>query len=511
MSADIIARGLANRAAPKSANTLALIAAIRAWGCLPAPSYRLAPADVPSVALGVAGAASTINAQGAGGASVARFDPKLSYVAGPVRSAGTAFPLSGYAISRCGYYGAANALGDPLFGTLYHAYEFLHTGTQFELPITGHGAAATYNVRLLVDDAVAATQAAPSGNGNLYFLKFTFGSSRTRRIRVETYGVPTNGVNVANAAEIAPVGRAYPLVTIMGDSFVEGTGANFAANGEGALLARLLGLRGAVAGVGGSGLINSGGNNSAGFAKVNFAETTRMTDLTMAGVIDAASGSALSPALGVVMATLNDSSVSGFAAVSGATSFEDAILRQTLKLVDAWRTANPGKPLVLFGPTWPSATPLLDIYRNRDAVQRAALAAGGPAGGVWFVDRLGPGAVLRQGAIDYLGTTGTTTSGSATLTALASTSGISAQSGVSGPGIPDGATVLTVVSASSVTLSHTCTASGAGVAIQFRNSQAGHYTSLISGDTTHPSPAGHEFDALWMAAELRRLILNEFP
>ena len=213
----------------------------------------------------------------------------------------------------------------------------------------------------------------------------------------------------------------------------------------------------------------------------------------------------------VVMASVNDGSANGFASVSGATSFEDAVTRQSLKLIDAWRAANPGKPLVLIGPTWTSANPVLDVFRQRDALQRAVQGGGGAGANLWFIDRLAPGAALRHGGIDYLNTTGTTASGNATLTALASTTGVTAQSGASGPGIPDGAVVLTVNSATSVTLSHACTASGAAVAVQFRNNQSGLYTSLASGDVTHPSTAGHEFDALWLAAELRRLILTEFP
>ena len=90
----------------------------------------------------------------------------------------------------------------------------------------------------------------PSGNGNLYFVRFVFGASRARRIRIETASVPTNGINVASASEVSSVARAYPLVTIMGDSFVEAAGADFSANGEAALAARLLGLRGAEAQVG---------------------------------------------------------------------------------------------------------------------------------------------------------------------------------------------------------------------------------------------------------------------
>lgn len=512
MSADLIARGLASRAAAsaRSPNTQALIQAIRNWGALAAPSHRLVSTDLPAVTVGAAGAASTINAQGAGGATVPRFDSRLTYVAGPARLAGTTFPLNGYAVSRNGYYGALNALGDPFFGTQYHAFEFVHTGTQFEVPVTGHGANSVYNLRLLVDDAVAATVVVPSGNGNLYFVKFVFGASRARRIRIETASVPTNGVNVVSASEVSSVARPYPLVTIMGDSFVEATGADFSANGEAALAARLLGLRGAIAGVGGTGLISTGGNNSAGFPKVNFCDAVRMTDLTLAGVVDAQSGGALSPALGVVMASVNDGSANGFASVAGATSFEDAISRQVFKLIDAWRSANSGKPLVFFDPTWPNASPPLDIFRQRDAVQRAVQGAGGPRSNVWFVDRLGPSAILRHGAVDTLATTGTTTSGSATLTALASTAGVAAQSGISGPGIPDGAVVLTVVSSTSVTISHPCTATGTAVAIRFRNNQSALYTSLVAGDTTHPSPAGHEYDALWIASELRRLILNEF-
>ncbi|GAA4777533.1 hypothetical protein [Novosphingobium ginsenosidimutans] len=512
MSADLIARGLASRAAAsaRSPNTQALILAIRNWGAFAAPSHRLATTDLPAVTIGAAGAASTINAQTAGGATVPRFDSRLTYVAGPTRQAGTTFPLNGYAVSRSGYCGALNALGDPFFGTQYHAYEFVHTGSQFEVPVTGHGANSLYNLRLVVDDAVAATAAVPSGNGNLYFVKFVFGASRARRIRIETAAVPTNGVNVISASEVSSVARAYPLVTIIGDSFVEPTGADFSANGEAALAARLLGLRGAIAGVGGTGLINPGGNNSAGFPKVNFCDPTRMTDLTLAGVIDAQTGSTLSPALGVVMSSVNDGAANGFASVAGATSFEDAVTRQAFKLIDAWRSTNPGKPLVFFGPTWPNATPTLDIFRQRDAVQRAVQGAGGARANVWFIDRLGPSAILRHGAVDTLATTGTTTSGSATLTALASTAGVVAQSGISGPGIPEGAVVLTVVSSTSVTISHPCTASGTVVAIRFRNNQSALYTSLVAGDTTHPSPAGHEYDAFWIAAELRRLILNEF-
>lgn len=512
MSVDLVARGLAQRSAAqgKSANTRALIAAIRNWGCLPAPQHRLLASDIPALALGSAGAASSINAQGPGGASVPRSDPRITYVAGAVLQAGANYPLDGYAVSRCGYYGASNAQGDPLFGTLHHAFEFVHSGTAFEIPVTGHGANAPYNLRLLVDDGIAATQLVPVGTGELYFLKFTFPVSRTRRIRIETFGVPTNGVNVANPADVSAAGRRYPIVTIIGDSFVEGAGAQFAANGEAALVARLLGLRGAVAGVGATGLIATGGLNTAGYAKVNWSHPERLRDLTLSGITDAATGAPLGPALGIVMGSINDSTANGFAAIPGATSYEDAIARQCWTLIDAWRATNPARPLVFFGPTWTNGSPTIDAFRTRDAMRRAIAGVGGPAAQVWFVDRFGPAALLRTGAIDYLETTASTTNGSNELSSLGSNTGIIVGSAVIGAGIPADCTVSTIVNASTLTLSHPCTASAAGTAVQFRNSSAALYTSLSFGDTTHPSPSGHELDALWMAAELRRLIFTEF-
>lgn len=38
----------------------------------------------------------------------------------------------------------------------------------------------------------------------------------------------------------------------------------------------------------------------------------------------------------------------------------------------------------------------------------------------------------------------------------------------------------------------------------------GTYNTSVVTDATHPTPAGHRFDGLWMANALRRLILSEF-
>lgn len=62
-------------------------------------------------------------------------------------------------------------------------------------------------------------------------------------------------------------------------------------------------------------------------------------------------------------------------------------------------------------------------------------------------------------------TTGTTTSGSATITSVVSTNGITTGMAISGTGIPSGATVLSFVADTSITLSANATANGTGVTV----------------------------------------------
>jgi hypothetical protein len=52
-------------------------------------------------------------------------------------------------------------------------------------------------------------------------------------------------------------------------------------------------------------------------------------------------------------------------------------------------------------------------------------------------------------------------------------------------------------------------ASAVGTGLVFRTTQAAHY-GAGPFDSAHPGQAGHSLDALWMARELRRLILSEF-
>lgn len=287
----------------------------------------------------------------------------------------------------------------------------------------------------------------------------------------------------------------------MGDSFAEGTGATFVQDGEGVSLVRALGCAVALGAVGGTGIINPGTGG-----KVAWTDATRLTDLTMAGVTDVL-GASTTPTMGVVMMSINDQGLaSSFWSTFGA-SFQEAVRNRIFAIIDAWKAANPGRPLVFFVPTWTAGAPVLDIYRLRDAGLEACWAE--VANNVWFIDRLMPLPALRTGTRSYTSTTGNTTNASAVISGLASTSGVIAGSSIEGANIPAGARVMTVDSATQVTISSPATATATASALVFRNDHSALY-QFGPADTTHPSQQGHVLDALWMAQQLRTLICTEF-
>lgn len=395
MSMDLMARGLAAKTradALKSAATQTLVGTIRANGGHPPLSGSLPTADVPTLTLGASGAASTITGAAANTPAVARGDARLTYVSGVPMLAGSVFPRTSFFTSRGGYYGAADASGSPLRATGYFAYEFQHAGTAFEVPAYGALGGAGVNFRVLVNGRAAATLAVPNTTGGLYYVKVAFPAAGSRRIRIETTGIPCNGVHVASSSEISRSARSYPLVTMIADSQLEGNGADVG-DIQSIVLARALGLNPALAAVGGTGMIQPGANNTAGFPKVAWGDANRLTDLTLAGVVSAQDGSAADPALGLVYASINDQGIAAAMYAAFGATLQAAITNRTDALIDAWVAARPGRPLVLFGPIWPSGQPNnrppLDIYRIRDGMAEAAW--GRASDNVWFIERLLPG------------------------------------------------------------------------------------------------------------------------
>ena len=487
MSTDIIARGMA-AAQARSSGSAALVSALRNNAFVPQPAYRNVSADVATITVGAANIASTINAAPYGSANVSLTNTaKLTWLAG---TSDTDANLTYFA--RGAWYGTGRTFA-------YNAFEFTHTGTQFELTLLASTLVAGVNCRVLVGGKIAGT-AAVTPDGNWHYVKIAFPTSATRRIRIELCGGRPKGLNVAAIAEVVSSGRNYPLVTLIGDSFPEGTGANQHYDAEGIATLRALGFNPANASVGGTGLLNPGSGG-----RVNWQDSNRLADLALNGWTDAITGTAPVPAMGVVMMSINDSVASSL--WGGAASLQEAVNKALWTLIDHWNTQRPGKPLVVFGPTWPGGDPVLDIYRLRDAGQEACFGASGS--NVWFLDRLGPGTLSRTGANTFISSTGTTTNASASITAIASTAGWSVGAGIEGVGIPAGARIVTIASSTAITIDSPATATGTAVALLIRNTQASLY-GLNAADPTHPGPAGHNLDTLLMARDLRRLILTEF-
>lgn len=381
---------LAAAAASKSANTLALIASLRANGRTTSPLVRIAAGDTPTLTLGTNGAASTINGNLWYAPTVNFRSALLTYLCGPIVDAGTGYPTNNYMRARGpSYGGTSRGIGSLI------AYEFMHTGTQFEIPVFGQGSSGT-NVRVLVGGVMAGSASVPNSSGQAYYLKVVFPGSATRHITIETQGVPCNGVNVASSGEIASTAATRPTATVIGDSFPEGTGAELGES-EGVVMCRALGLDCALAGSGGTGMINPG-------THVSFTEATRLVDLTLAGVTSTQTGAATAdPKLGIVFGSMNDHGVS-YAQYSpyGAT-LQAAIANRTHAMIDAWATARPGKPIVFFGPTWPRGQPndrpVLTVYNVRDGIMEACWNRA--KDNVWYIDRLMP--ALREGLYSNAG------------------------------------------------------------------------------------------------------------
>lgn len=488
-----------------SANTLALIDAVREFGSFERPVSHADAADVPTLTLGASFAVSTLTAAPPHTPSIDYTDDRLTFLSGVPMLVGAGYPGGFFVTSRGAYEGAANGGGDPLRTSYFLSFEFNHTGDTFDLAYKGGGGG---KLRILVDGIAVITHTEAADG--LYCLLVEFGSSRLRRITIEANGPSFAGINVASDGEVTATGRANPLMTVLGDSLIAPTGV---ATGEGylgqaAVMGRALGFSTAVAGVGSTGMMNPGVNNTAGFPRVNWQNATRLLDLTLSGVTSAQTGGAISPDIGVVFGSQNDGNVPD-TMWNGAANLEAATFDAAWVLIEAWLAANPGKPLVFFGPSWLNATPLPSVYLYRDGIQRACQAA--YSSGVRFIDRLGSAPLQRSGVFAYITTTGTTTNASKVVSAIPSTYGIVEGALVQGAGVPDGITVVSVDSGTQVTLSDQATATAAGVTLLFRNSQADLYASLLFGDTAHPGPRGHLRDGLDQAEQLRRLILGELP
>lgn len=295
-------------ASGSSAARQALKAAL-AWGQYPRLMTMAA-----TVTIGANGGATTITGSALTGPSNAAF----TYLYGAPEAAGATYPLYLFynVVSiRYGAVKASNAMG----------VEWMQPGEEFELLLYGNGG----GFRLFIEDRLLqdANFGPLPADGGLYLVRVDKAAG-THRIRWEGRG-GFGGVRAVPANAPAGQNRAYPIVTLLGDSGWEGTGKEVEGGGQGVVMGRALGWNVYSAGLGGTGWKNPGAS-----PKVNMADRAG-TDLVVANAV-----------MGVIPASINDG------------SYTIAELRaQGEAMYDLWQATNPGKPLVFMGPWVPKGTP----------------------------------------------------------------------------------------------------------------------------------------------------------
>lgn len=105
--------------------------------------------------------------------------------------------------------------------------------------------------------AAPQVSSAASANSRFYY-RVTWGAKALRRVRIYMAGADFGGLDVGATDTVAPTQRPSQSIAIIGDSYINGTGATSQLQAMGFTLGRALGLETYLGGVGGSGYIATG-------------------------------------------------------------------------------------------------------------------------------------------------------------------------------------------------------------------------------------------------------------
>lgn len=361
----------------KSANTRSLITASR-LGYF--PRRDAATANMPTVTVGAQNAATTLTSPTLHTPASA----EVNLLGGRLTDKG-----GGYYTAYSRYIGLDGS-GAPAFTSNVMAIETVLTGDLCEIH-TRNGT-GSFSARLLVNGCVVWSGKWTEIGSHLIRVEFPSAAERTLRFEfknMDTMGVYVDGANALSA----PPSR--PIITGTGDSFWAGTGATIAGNQLANVMARCLGLDLYNSGIGGTGIITSGGIvNQYGNPETEFAEAVRLKQLTLEGYAE-------TPAIGLVWTSSNDFSatpaeIAAYGGTDVPTSVYNAMAGwgENLGMIGKFADVNPGIPLLVVG-LWngsqlgsTSSYPGLNHYAYRDAVAQAAWHH--RTKGVYFIDQYVP-------------------------------------------------------------------------------------------------------------------------
>lgn len=228
----------------------------------------------PTVTLGAAAGATTLP----GSATVGPSDPRIRVegAAGQLKPSATQYMQALQSI-------LSNVAQPPTSGGLQSIrYAFDFDGQKFEIPVFTQANGQVY--RIWVDEQPATADLVTLGatDGTARYLLVDFGTRALRRIVIETEGgFLFGGIRVLPTDTVMPPKNPSPVrFAVVGDSMAQGTGASRNGLAYVPTLGRLLGWPDTCSlGVGGTGLLNAGTNNS-------YAYPGRLSDLQALGQVD---------------------------------------------------------------------------------------------------------------------------------------------------------------------------------------------------------------------------------
>jgi lysophospholipase L1-like esterase len=378
---------------------------------------------------------------------------------------GASFPDSGYVRATSITDGNSPNAPAPL------CVDFLFDGTTIELQFKG----MAFFLRLRVDgELVSATPVTVTATGSTYFLPITFGSRAIRKISVETSGFVFGGVTTGPNDTIEKAVTPAPRCIVIGDSFVEGTGATGSnATGWVRRLGECLGISDTWAsGLGGTGYLQTSGSRA------------KFRDRIVTDCIN------YNPDMYVLAGGLND-----YASFTAA-----AIGAEVATLCAQLKAALPNANGIVMSPFWRNGVETIptNFLDAKDAIKSAALTAG-----MTFVDVIempltgAPqsttlAAQANAGATS-LSLVGAVPVGTTVEIGTGATRERRVTTTLTGTGPYTAAvTALTSTHASgqTVTVVGSCMWTGTGKVGATTGS--GNSDLLVSNDGVHPSQAGHE-------------------
>lgn len=292
--------------------------------------YPKAMTTSPTILLGVKGAASTItNSVAVTSSTTTVLNPIFTYLGQDVKQADWNGTI--YANTYPDRLYVKNTALTPLgYGNLN--VEFMFDGLEFEIYEKG----TNFKYRIQVDEGYGyefvtdyTGKAGVSADGGLYYRKVTFADRKNRRIKYEVYNGFFGGIRIGPNDTVWKIKdeKKY-TIAFMGDSFTEGTGADWAFNGCMPLVGNYLNMRVIQSGVGGTGFINP-----ATGSKVKFQDRVQHDIIQY------------SPDIVVIAGGTNDTTYTSEARITAIELLVDTI-RQSLPkvkiiLLSNWGVQNP--------------------------------------------------------------------------------------------------------------------------------------------------------------------------